>query len=222
MIYEGIGMMHDPRTDLERLPSENLFDLARNDAATHRKLAIQLLVERGSHLACRDEIAAEARDYVLNDPIVLKRIDPASAALATAKLPNIIDCLAHEQTKRVELSRVVGEHHAAHTQKNATLEATVTENRVAGEQALAQAYELLWGYFARQGWQLAQAHTDQKLDFDRQLQTLQEEHEKDITAATARLTLLERSLWRKLVDYLKSVKRNWLARRPPANPPVSA
>jgi hypothetical protein len=195
MIYEGIGIMHDPRTDLERLPSENLFDLARNDAATHRKLAIQLLVERGSHLACRDEFAAEARDYVLNDPIVLKRIDPASAALATAKLPNIIDCLAHEQTQRVELSRVVSEHNAAHTQKNATLESIVNDNKAVGEQALAQAYELLWGYFARQGWELAQAQSDQKLDTDKQLQELRSEHQQDNEAASERLRLLERSAW---------------------------
>ena len=56
--------MQNPRNDLERLPSENLYDIARNSSAVHRKLAIQLLVERGSHLACRDEIAAEARQFV--------------------------------------------------------------------------------------------------------------------------------------------------------------
>ena len=85
--------MHDPRIDLERLPSETLYDIGRNTAAAHWKLAIQILVERGSHLACRDEIAAEAKDFVLNDPLVLRRIDPVSAALATTKLPGIVDCL---------------------------------------------------------------------------------------------------------------------------------
>jgi hypothetical protein len=54
--------MQDPRLDLERLPSENLYDIARNSAATHRKLAMQILVERGSHLACRDEIDADAKE----------------------------------------------------------------------------------------------------------------------------------------------------------------
>jgi hypothetical protein len=51
--------MQDPRTDLERLPSGNLYGVARNAAAVHRHLAIQLLVERASPFAGRDEIAAE-------------------------------------------------------------------------------------------------------------------------------------------------------------------
>jgi hypothetical protein len=205
MIYEGIGIMHDPRTDLERLPSENLFDLARNDAATHRKLAIQLLVERGSHLACRDEIAVEARDYVLNDPIVRKRIDPASAVLATAKLPNIIDCLAHEKTQRVELSRVVGEHHAAHTDNHAAhtqtiaaLASTVSNNETVTAEAIAQAYAVLLRDYTEKVFQL-------KLDHDNQLAELRAGREKDITSATKRLALLERSLWRKAVDWCKEV-----------------
>jgi hypothetical protein len=70
---------------------------------------------------------------------------------------------------------------------------------------------------------LAQAASDQKLETDKQLQALREEHEKDIMAAAARMTLLERSLWRKFVDYLKSMKRNWIARHelPVSDPPVS-
>jgi hypothetical protein len=51
--------MQDPRTDLERLPSGNLYGVARNAASVHRQLAIQLLVERASPFAGRDEIAAE-------------------------------------------------------------------------------------------------------------------------------------------------------------------
>jgi hypothetical protein len=109
--------MLNPRTDLERLPSENLYDIARNSAAVHRKLAIQLLVERASSFAGRDDIAPEAREFVLGNPIIIKQIDPALAWLAP-NLPSIVDCVAHEQNQRVELTRTVGEHHAVHTENH--------------------------------------------------------------------------------------------------------
>jgi hypothetical protein len=69
--------MENVRSDLERLPNEHLFDVARNNSACHRLLAIQILVERASPLACRDEIAAEARQFVLSNPLILKEINPA-------------------------------------------------------------------------------------------------------------------------------------------------
>src|ERR1700735_822719 len=123
--------MQDPRLDLERLPSEQLFGVARNTAAVHRLLAIQILVERASPFAGREEIAAEARQFVFNNPIILKKVDPAAAAFA-ASLPGVVDCIADGNTKHIELARVVGEHHAInsenhllHTGKVATLETVV-------------------------------------------------------------------------------------------------
>jgi hypothetical protein len=219
-------MPDDPRLHLERLPSETLFSVARNTAAAHRLLAIEILVERASPFAGREEIAAEARQFVLSNPLVLKKIDPASAAFAP-QLPGIVDCIANGLTKHVELTRVVGEHNSIHTEKHTTLEATVTDNKTAADLAVREAVANLWEYFARQTWQLTQDNCEQKIDFDKQLAELREEHEKDLTAAAARLTLLERSTWQKFVDYLKSVKRSWIDGRklpltdPPANPPLS-
>ena len=63
--------MTDPRADLERLPSDKLFDIARNECARHRILALRLLVERGSRLALQPEIVDEARALKLIDPAVI-------------------------------------------------------------------------------------------------------------------------------------------------------
>jgi uncharacterized protein YjiS (DUF1127 family) len=183
--------MQDPRTDLSRLPSENLYDIGRNPAAIHRLLAIELLVERGSDLACREEISNEARQFILNNPVVIKKIDPAAAWLAP-NLPNIVDCVADGHTKHIELARVVAEHHTAnaedhlaHTQKTAALEETVNENKATSTLAIAEAYSVLWRDYTQKVFQL-----ELELDHDNQLAELRAEHEKDITAATKRLTLL--------------------------------
>ena len=63
--------MTDPRADLERLPSDKLFDIARNECAQHRVLAIRLRVERRSRLALQPEIIDEARALKLIDPAVI-------------------------------------------------------------------------------------------------------------------------------------------------------
>ena len=105
-------MPHDPRLDLERLPDLNVFEIARNESAAHRELAIRILVERGSRLAGREEIAAEARQLVFDHPAVLKRIDPASA-IHGLKLPGgVIDVLTDMQAKRVALTDVVSQHYS--------------------------------------------------------------------------------------------------------------
>jgi hypothetical protein len=62
----------DPRQTLAHLPDEQIFTVARNPSAAHRKLAIRLLVERGSLFAGHPDIGEEARDLVLEDPIVLE------------------------------------------------------------------------------------------------------------------------------------------------------
>jgi hypothetical protein len=211
-LLEGFSTMLDAaRSDLERLPSSNLFDLARNPAAVHRLLALQLLVERGSHFASREEVASESRQFILGNPLILKRIDPAAAAFA-ASLPGVVDCLDDVLTKHLGLGRVVAEHHSAHCEKHDALKSIVADNKTSGDQALAQAYERLWGYFARQVWELAQAASDQRLETGRELQALREEHETEITAATQRLALLERSSWQKLADWCKQVVRAGRAR----------
>jgi hypothetical protein len=203
--------MPDAREDLQRLPSENLFALARNHSAAHRLLAVQLLVERASPLAGHDDIAAESRHYVLNNPAILKKIEPAAAAFAP-QLPGIVDCLADVLTKHTELDRVVDEHHATHLQNHAdhterasTLESVVADNKAAHEQALREAYAFLWRDCAAKIFHLKQDH-------DNQIAELRVEHEKALSAATMRLALLERSLWRKAVDGLKTMKRRGLAR----------
>jgi hypothetical protein len=193
--------MTDPRHDLEHLPDANIYDIARNESAAHRELAIRILVERGSLYVSREEIAGEARQLVLDQPAVLKRIDPASAVHAL-RLPGVIDVISDLQSKRIALTSVVSEHNAAHTQSIETLESVVNENKVSGGEADAE----LWEHFTQQNWQLTQAHASLKLDFDVQIAALQAQHAKDMQAANERLVLLERSRWRKLVDYFKGSK----------------
>jgi hypothetical protein len=96
--------------DLEHLPDLTVFDIARNESAVQRELAIRILVERGSLLAAREEIAAEARPLVIDHPAILKRIDPATAVHAL-RLPGVIDVLSDVQNRQVELTRIVGENH---------------------------------------------------------------------------------------------------------------
>ena len=63
--------MIDPRADLERLPSETLYSVARNESAQHRMLAIRILIERGSRLALQPDIVDEARALKVREPAVL-------------------------------------------------------------------------------------------------------------------------------------------------------
>ena len=64
--------MEDQRLNLQTLPDENVFDIARNESAQHRELALRILAERGSLYASRDEIADEARRLIIDNPSVLK------------------------------------------------------------------------------------------------------------------------------------------------------
>jgi hypothetical protein len=192
-------MPYDARTDLEHLPDSTLFDISRNESAAHGEVALRILVERGSLYVARDEIASAARQLVIDNPAVLKRIDPASAVHAL-KLPGVIDVLSDLQAKRIALTGVVAEHNAAHTQSIEALGSAVNENKVSSEQALREAYTSLWEHFT-------QAQASQKLDFDVQIAALQSQHAKDMQATNDRLALLERSLWRKLADALKIGRR---------------
>jgi hypothetical protein len=200
----------DPRADLEHLPDINLFDIARNESAVHREVAIRILVERGSLYVAREEIAGEARQLVLDQPAVLKRIDPASAVHAL-KLPGVIDILTDLQSKRVALTAVVSEHNAAHTQSIGRLESVLDENKVSSGQADAA----LWEHFTHQNLQLTQDHNALKLDLDVQIAALQALHAKDSTATDRRLALLERSPWRRVIDWCNRIVyagRGWFRR----------
>jgi hypothetical protein len=212
---------HSPRLDLDLLDDNSLFSVARNPSAAHRLLAIRVLVERASLFAGHPDIADEARELVLEDPIVLKKVDPASG-LQALRLPGVIDVLADLQSKRLALANQVAEHDAAHTETSAVLTATVINNQAAGDRALHDATVALWKYVLKQAWQGIEDAATQKVAVDNQIAELREEHEKDNTSASERLRLLERSAWQRLVDYLKSVQRNWKARHklPESDPPT--
>jgi hypothetical protein len=61
--------------------------------------------------------------------------------------------------------------------------------------------------FAAQQWQLNQEYAERRLDFNQPLQALREAHAGDTQAATIRLALLERSPWRKLIDWWRHEAR---------------
>ena len=189
--------MYEARSNLEQLPSEVLYNLARNSAAIERKLAIQILVERGSEYACRDEIALEAEQFVLDHPRILAKLDPVGAMMAATKLPGIVDVVAAEQERRRALATTVGEHHDAHTQNHAALSTTVADHKEANELALRTAYSTLWRDATTKVYNL-------KVEHDTAIAELRADHEREITNAQARLALLERSLWRRLVDWTKA------------------
>ena len=63
--------MTDPRADLERLPYESLYSVARDESAQHRMLAIRILVERGSPPALQPDIVDEARALKMREPTVV-------------------------------------------------------------------------------------------------------------------------------------------------------
>src|SRR6266567_1707457 len=190
-------MPADPRLDLSHLPDITIFDIARNESAVHRELAIRILVERGSLLAARDEISAEAKQLVIDHPAILKRIDPATAIHAL-KLPGVIDVLSDLQTKRAALSQLVAQHNADHIQNHTNLEANVNANKVASEEGLRAAYAALWADATRKSWRLTEDINSQKIAFDARFADLQKQHSRDMAAACERLRLLERSTWRKL------------------------
>jgi hypothetical protein len=196
-------LTHSPRLDLEQLPDDQLFNVARNPSAVHRKTALRILVERASLYAGHNEIANEARELVLQDPIVLKKVDPASG-LQALRLPGVIDVLADLQTKRLALANQVAEHDATHTETSAVLAATVIDNKAANDRALRDASVALWKYVLKQAWQGVEDAATQKVAVDNQIAELREEHEKGITAASERLRLLERSPWRRLADWCKA------------------
>jgi hypothetical protein len=105
---------HDPRLDLEPLPSETLFHIARNPSAAHRALAARLLVERGSPLACADDVLELAQDVVFSDPIALATCHKNMDAATGPRLPGPIDLIASGLHKNIVLATKVVEAHGGH------------------------------------------------------------------------------------------------------------
>ena len=199
----------DPRASLQNLPDPNLYDVARNPSAVHRRIALQLLVERSSLYAGRDDIADEARALILENPLILKKVDP-SAAVQALRLPSLIDVVADQQAKRAALAALESQHNADHIEHIAAVESTVTSNKAANDMAVREAYSALWLDGARKTWQLTEEVNRQKAALEETLDTLRAEHVNDTEAANERLRLLERSPWRKFTD---SGKKNVLAVR---------
>lgn len=112
------------------------------------------------------EIADEARELVLRYPVILRKIDPATAiVIVSLKLPGIVDVLADNSTKRAELAELVDEHYAANTRKPAACESTVNSNQTANAQTLANETRLL-------GQAFVDGHRQLRQDFEGQLATL--------------------------------------------------
>ena len=127
---------HDPRIDLETLRSEDLYGIASNEAAVHKDLALQILVERCSEFALKDDVAAAAQEFVLDHPLILKRINPATAVNALT-MPGVIEVLDDVQKKRQALGRVVDRNNEAQAQSIASLEAAIKASSAAHDEALA-------------------------------------------------------------------------------------
>jgi hypothetical protein len=176
---------HDPRIDLEHLPSENLFNIARNPSAVHRALAARLLVERGSPLACADEVIELAKDAIFANPIALAACHKNMNAATAAKLPGPIELIASGLHQHIALAGRVAEAHHAHARDIADLnENTAAQARTVVDRVAALARDL----------------GEQREELKKVLTT----HEEELQAVQARLALLERSPWaklKKLVDH---------------------
>lgn len=190
----------DPLATLSQLPDEQLFGIAKNESADHKELAVKLLVERSSLFAGRPEISYQAKKLILDNPLVLKKVDP-SAGMHALRLPGVIDVLADAQAKRQALERVVGENNATHNEQITALTAAVTANKTSAEYELRTAYSVLWRDATHKAFKLTEDIAALKLAVDAQLAEVRELHAEDVAAATERLRLLERSTWRKLVDW---------------------
>jgi hypothetical protein len=102
----------DPRANLESLPSEILFDVARNPSAAHRALAARLLVERGSPLACADEVIELAEETIFADPVALANSHKNNAT--AVKLPGPVEMIGRGLHQQLGLATKVVEAHGTH------------------------------------------------------------------------------------------------------------
>jgi hypothetical protein len=78
--------------ELRLLPSDDLFNIARNVAAERRVDAIRILVERGSPYCGHQDISTAAAALVHGDPSILKTTDPSVHVVG--RLPGVLDIIA--------------------------------------------------------------------------------------------------------------------------------
>jgi hypothetical protein len=208
------------KEELSLLRDDDLLHLARNPSCNCRADAIRLLVERSSHHAGHPDIAAEASALLHADPLILKKIDPA-AAFSAHRLPGLIEILAKDvkDTRAVEQKASALEQNLNQTADG--LRGTIAEK----EQALKQQHEDLRASLGKdlselyerlnetsQALLATQTASSNSLEKKQEairtellvtLGAAQELYGKRTDALEARLARLERSLWRKIVDWFK-------------------
>lgn len=181
--------------ELQTLRSEDLLSLARNPSATVKRDALRLLIERASPHAAHPDVAEEAKVIILNDPGILKKADPGSIVFAH-KLPGVLDVIVNEaaKTKLLESKAV---RFADHIEQ---LVAADNKLYKADLDARIKTYELV-GEISDEH----QATKEELLKTLEHLQYIADEYGNRLEAAEIRLALLERSLWRKIVDWVKGL-----------------
>lgn len=170
--------------EMRHLRSDDLFGLARNPAAQQRQEAIRILVERGSPHCGHPDIAAEAAGLVHGDPSVLKTTDP-SVHLA-GRLPGVLDVLA----RTVERAGAL---------ENSTI--AIQSDIVRHADSMKETEARLLTGITESSRKLATAVAAEISALDRRVAQLTQLHDQ-------RLRLLERSLWQKIKDKL----RTWFKR----------
>jgi len=228
----------------QTLRNDDLFAIARNRSAAHRELAIRMLIKRASPYVGHEEIRDEANAIVINDPRILREVDPASL-IACHRLPGIFEILHNINQNHASLSQTTASNHAAlestvkkhHEALSHSLseeseqrkQASADHARALSEQASAHTAEIscLSEKTTQQAEELRKALQDQAEKheralhehatknseaLDQQAKTHADEltnqaaaHGNGIAELKQRLALLERSLWRKAVDFIKSL-----------------
>lgn len=168
--------------ELRSLRSEDLLSLARNPAAQVRREALWLLVERGSHHAGHPDVAEAATQLILNHPLILKTTEPGCFA---HKLPGLLEIVANEARKTTKLERKTSD--------------------IANDLSFSQRDLLVLRLLVIESTKELARKDDELSGYIKELDDLATEHDKRLEAAEIRLALLERSLWRKISDWVKGL-----------------
>jgi DNA anti-recombination protein RmuC len=206
--------------ELQKLRDTDLLHLARNQSANCRAAAIRLLVERGSKLAAHPDVYQESSALIHSDPTILKKISPVSEVVGR-QLPGLLDIMA----KETEANRAL-------EQRSSTLENSLTETAEGLRGSIAEKESALKKQSEALGQQLANlcqkltetarnlesSQQTTKTELERKREELRDEILKHIAGlikmqneaygqrmekTEARVTRLERSVWRKIIDRLR-------------------
>jgi hypothetical protein len=191
------------RTEFAKLRSQDLLAVARNQAAHARMLAIAMLVERAAKEAMHPDIAAESQNFVLSNPLILKKVNPTD--LMGAKIPGIVDVVDADIKARQSLERTVSKNHETQSDRTASLESIVSTNNETQTKALSEQAESHSKEIATQDKRQSGALSAAVASLEKKLSDMKAEADKELNTAKDRLALLERSLWRKFVDSLKAI-----------------